>query len=45
MLANNRRDSISLLYPLAVNNLLTATMNFAATLGAPKISADLVREV
>ncbi len=45
VLANNRRDSISLLYPLAVNNLLTATMNFAATLGAPKISADLVREV
>lgn len=43
--ANNRRDRISLLYPLAVNNLLTATMNLAATLGAPKISADLVREV
>lgn len=43
--AGNRRDRISLLYPLAVNNLLTATMNLAATLGAPKITADLVREV
>lgn len=33
----------SLLYPLAVNNLMTAAMNHAADLGAPKINADIVR--
>jgi type II secretory pathway predicted ATPase ExeA len=33
----------SLLYPLAVGNLMTACMNLAANLGAPKITADIVR--
>lgn len=33
----------SLLYPLAVNNMMTAAMNAAAELGAPKINADVVR--
>ncbi|WP_290890613.1 AAA family ATPase [Arenimonas sp.] len=33
----------SLLYPLAVNNMMTAAMNHAADLGAPKINADIVR--
>lgn len=35
----------SLLYPLAVNNLLTASMNLAAEIGAPKVTADVVRGV
>lgn len=35
----------SLLYPLAVNNMMTAAMNQAADLGAPKINADIVRGV
>lgn len=37
--------AVSLLYPLAVNNLLTACMNLAADLGAPRVSADVVKEV
>lgn len=40
-----RRDTLSLLYPLAVGNLLTASMNLAAEIGAPTVSADVVREV
>ncbi len=35
----------SLLYPLAVNNLMTACLNTAAELGAPKVSRDVVRAV
>lgn len=37
--------AVSLLYPLAVQNLLTASMNLAAELGAPKVTADVVKEV
>lgn len=33
----------SLLYPLAVHNALAAAMNAAAALGAPKVTADVVR--
>jgi type II secretory pathway predicted ATPase ExeA len=42
-----RRDEapISLLYPLALNNLLTACMNLAADIGAPRVTADVVKEV
>ncbi|MGO1000862.1 ExeA family protein [Lysobacter sp. CA196] len=48
--SNGRRsghgqDSTSLLYPLAINNLLAASMNLAAELGAPRVTADVVREV
>lgn len=35
----------SLLYPLAVNNLAIATLNLAAEMGAPQITADVVAEV
>lgn len=35
--------TISLLYPLAVNNLMTAALNVAAELGAPVINKDIVR--
>lgn len=41
----DRRDTVSLLYPLAVGNLLTACMNLAAEIGAPTVNADVVREV
>jgi len=37
--------SVSLLYPLAVGNLVTACINRAADLGLERVSADLVREV
>lgn len=36
---------ISLLYPLAVNNFVTAAINVAADLGAPKVTRDVVRAV
>lgn len=36
--------AVSLLYPLAVANLLTASMNLAATLGFLKVTADTVKE-
>lgn len=41
----DRRDTVSLLYPLAVGNLLTACMNLAAEIGVPTVNADVVREV
>ena len=34
----------SLLYPLAVANLVAAAMNLAVNLGAPLVTADLVME-
>ena len=40
-----RGGSESLLYPLAVGNLITGAMNVAAELGAPVITGDLVMEV
>lgn len=39
------RPAYSVLYPLAVHNVVTAAMNMAAELGMPRVSADLVREV
>jgi type II secretory pathway predicted ATPase ExeA len=44
----NRRDrpeAVSLLYPLAIGNLLTACMNLAAEIGVPKVTADVVKGV
>lgn len=35
----------SILYPLAVGNVLTASMNAAAEYGAPKVTADIIRSV
>ncbi len=35
----------SLLYPLAVQNVLAAAMNEVAALGMPRVTADLVRSV
>lgn len=39
------RDTVSLLYPLAVGNLVNGCLNLAAELGAPKVGAELVKEV
>ena len=35
----------SLLYPLAIGNLMVACLNLAADLGVPRVTADVVREV
>ncbi|MFN0185836.1 MAG: ExeA family protein [Aquabacterium sp.] len=37
--------AVSLLYPLAVNNLVTAALNTAAELGVPVVNRDVVRAV
>lgn len=37
--------SRSILYPLAVGNVVTAAMNAAAEYGAPKVNADLIQGV
>jgi type II secretory pathway predicted ATPase ExeA len=36
--------SVSLVYPLAVANALTAALNLATSLGAPVVDADIVKE-
>jgi type II secretory pathway predicted ATPase ExeA len=40
-----RAETVSLLYPLAVGNVLAACMNLAANIGAPVINADVVKGV
>lgn len=40
-----KAGAISLTYPLAVNNLMTAAMNLAAELGAPIVTRDIVSGV
>lgn len=40
-----RGENVSLLYPLAVGNLMTACMNQAAEIGVPLVTADVVKEV
>ena len=42
--AGKTRESISLMYPLMINNLITAALNQAALLGFPKITDDLILE-
>jgi type II secretory pathway predicted ATPase ExeA len=39
------RESVSLLYPLAVGNTLAAAFNLAAELGMDKVSGDIIRKV
>lgn len=41
----DRTEPVSLLYPLAVGNLLTACMNLASEIGVPVVTADVVRGV
>jgi type II secretory pathway predicted ATPase ExeA len=40
-----RNSAVSLVYPLAVNNLVTAALNTAAELGVPVVTADVVQAV
>ena len=40
-----KRGTVSLLYPLAVNNFLTAAINMAAGLGVPVVNANIIKEV
>jgi len=42
---NRNAQPVSLLYPLAVGNQITAAMNLAAEIGAPKITADVINAV
>lgn len=42
---NRQKQSTSLLYPLAVGNLLTAAMNLAESLGIPKVNGEVVLNV
>ncbi|ERJ39111.1 MULTISPECIES: AAA family ATPase [Burkholderia] len=41
----DRAETVSLLYPLAIGNLLTAAMNLAAGLGVPVVNADVIKGV
>ena len=43
--SKNNRDTVSLMYPLMINNLVTGAMNEAAALGFPKVNFDLVMGV
>ncbi len=38
-------EPVSLLYPLAVANIVCAALNLAADIGAPKINVDIIQEV
>lgn len=40
-----REVTVSLLYPLAIGNLMIAAMNLAVQLGVPKVTADVVKGV
>lgn len=42
---SNGQHSYSVLYPLAIHNLVTAALNCAAKVGAPVLSADIIQEV
>lgn len=39
----NGQTTLSMLYPLVVNNLLTKAMNYAAEIGEERITADVIR--
>lgn len=43
--AGGKTQAVSLAYPLAVNNLITAALNAAAEIGAPIVTKDVVRAV
>jgi type II secretory pathway predicted ATPase ExeA len=40
-----RDGTVSLLYPLAIGNLVVAAMNLAVQLGVPKVTADVIKGV
>lgn len=37
--------SVSMVYPLVVNNLVTSALNLCAEIGADKVSADVIKEL
>lgn len=39
------QQTVSMLYPLNINNLVRRGMNLAADIGSPKVTADIIREV
>ena len=41
----NERQLHSLLYPLAIANVTTAAINLAASIGAPQVTAEIIKEV
>ncbi len=41
----DKAETVSLLYPLAVGNLMTAALNVAAEIGSPLVTADVVRSL
>lgn len=43
--SRSTHEQISLLYPLAIANAITASINLAASIGAPKVSAEVIKEV
>jgi type II secretory pathway predicted ATPase ExeA len=43
--SRGKSEAISLCYPLAAQNRVTAALNLAAAMGAPKVTADIVEEV
>jgi type II secretory pathway predicted ATPase ExeA len=42
--SKTNRETISMMYPLMINNLVVGAMNQAAELGFTKVSGDLIRE-
>ncbi|NOY61764.1 MAG: AAA family ATPase [Gammaproteobacteria bacterium] len=41
----NSKQTVSMLYPLIVNNLITKAMNLAAEVGAPFVTGEIIKEV
>lgn len=41
----NGGQAVCMMYPLVVNITVTKALNLAATLGAPKVDADIIKEV
>ena len=41
----NERQLHSLLYPLAIANVTSAAINLAASIGAPQVTAEIIKEV
>lgn len=38
-----RQEPVSMLYPQAINNVMTSAMNVAARIGAPRVTRDVIR--
>lgn len=40
-----QRDTISMVYPLTVNRLVVRALNYAAEIGEPRVTAEIVKEL